>query len=109
MRSIRTTAPRDAASEVRKTRSSSRFGKTSNVDKRQIRNGYLFTIGAIGTAVMALCAYHLPIAQLDAKFVALTLIAILIGSRITIKIPGARGEISVSDTFTFLAILLFGI
>jgi diguanylate cyclase (GGDEF)-like protein/PAS domain S-box-containing protein len=33
----------------------------------------------------------------------------LIGSRITIKIPGERGQIAVSDTFIFLAILLFGI
>jgi diguanylate cyclase (GGDEF)-like protein/PAS domain S-box-containing protein len=48
-------------------------------------------------------------AQFTAKFVALSLMTVLIGSRITIKIPGARGNISVSDTFIFLAILLFGV
>ncbi|MDQ2976348.1 MAG: diguanylate cyclase [Acidobacteriota bacterium] len=63
----------------------------------------------IGGAVTALCAYRLPVAQLDFKFVALLVITILIGSRITIKIPGARGQISVSDTFVFLAMLLFGV
>ncbi len=79
------------------------------VDNKQIRNGYLFAIALIGAVVMLLCGYFLPVTQLDGKFVALTLIAVLIGSRVTIKIPGARGEISVSDTFIFLAILLFGV
>jgi diguanylate cyclase (GGDEF)-like protein/PAS domain S-box-containing protein len=37
------------------------------------------------------------------------LITVLAGSRITIKIPGARGQISVSDTFIFLAILMAGV
>lgn len=69
----------------------------------------MFSVALIGVAVTLYCAWHLPFAQLDAKFVALTLITVLIGSRITIKIPGARGQIAVSDTFIFLAILLFGI
>jgi diguanylate cyclase (GGDEF)-like protein/PAS domain S-box-containing protein len=69
----------------------------------------MFSVALIGGAVTALCAYRLPVAQLDFKFVALVVITILIGSRITIKIPGARGQISVSDTFVFLAMLLFGV
>jgi diguanylate cyclase (GGDEF)-like protein/PAS domain S-box-containing protein len=78
------------------------------VKKKQFRNVYLFAIALIGAVVTALCFFRLPVDQLDSKYVALALITILIGSRITIKIPGARGEISVSDTFIFLAILLFG-
>ncbi len=69
----------------------------------------MLSVALIGGAVTALCAYRLPVAQLDFKFVALLVITILIGSRITIKIPGARGQISVSDTFVFLAMLLFGV
>lgn len=69
----------------------------------------MFSVAFIGAAATLFCAWRLPFAQLDAKFVALTLITVLIGSRITIKIPGARGQIAVSDTFIFLAILLFGI
>jgi diguanylate cyclase (GGDEF)-like protein/PAS domain S-box-containing protein len=67
------------------------------------------SMALIGAAVMAMCVYGLPVAQLDASFAVLTLITILIGSRITIKIPGAHGQISVSDTFVFLAILLYGV
>lgn len=68
----------------------------------------MLSVALIGAAVTVLCAYRLPIARLDAEFIALVVITITIGSRITIKIPGGRGEISVSDTFVFLAILLFG-
>lgn len=69
----------------------------------------MLSVALIGAAVAALCAYRLPIAELNSQFVVLLLIALLIGSRITIKIPGARGQISISDTFVFLAILLFGV
>ena len=69
----------------------------------------MFSVALIGAAVTALCAWRLPFGQLDSKFAALALITVLIGSRITIKIPGERGQIAVSDTFIFLAILLFGI
>jgi diguanylate cyclase (GGDEF)-like protein/PAS domain S-box-containing protein len=69
----------------------------------------MFSVALIGAAVTLFCAWRLRSTQLDAKFIALTLITVLIGSRITIKIPGARGQIAVSDTFIFLAILLFGI
>jgi diguanylate cyclase (GGDEF)-like protein/PAS domain S-box-containing protein len=69
----------------------------------------MLSVALIGGTVTALCAYRLPVAHLDFKFVALLVITILIGSRITIKIPGARGQISVSDTFVFLAMLLFGV
>lgn len=73
------------------------------------RTPYMISVALIGAAVTGLCAYRLPIAALNSKFAVLTLITVLIGSRITIKIPGARGQISVSDTFVFLAILLFGV
>ncbi|MGZ8843025.1 MAG: GGDEF domain-containing protein [Pyrinomonadaceae bacterium] len=67
------------------------------------------SVALIGAAVAVVCAYRLPFAHLDTKFAALALITVVIGSSITIKIPGARGQIAVSDTFIFLAILLFGI
>lgn len=78
-------------------------------DAQAIRKRYMLTVSLIGGAVIALCASRLPVEQLNFKFVALLVITILIGSRITIKIPGACGQISVSDTFVFLAMLLFGV
>jgi len=69
----------------------------------------MYAVALLGAAVTVMCACRLPITRLDSRFAALTLITVLIGSRITIKIPGARGQISVSDTFIFLAMLMVGI
>jgi diguanylate cyclase (GGDEF)-like protein/PAS domain S-box-containing protein len=69
----------------------------------------MYSVALIGASVIGLCVYRLPLAELDARFAALILLTVLIGSRITIKIPGARGQLSVSDTFVFLAILLVGV
>lgn len=64
-------------------------------------------VATIGVAIVGFSAYTLPLTPIDRRFVILAL-AMLIGSRITIEIPRAKGHISVSDTFTFLALLLFG-
>ncbi|MEP6570256.1 MAG: diguanylate cyclase [Acidobacteriota bacterium] len=79
------------------------------VDKEKFRSWYMFSVALIGAAVIALCAYRIHFALFGSKFAALALITLLVGSQITIKIPGARGQIAVSDTFIFLAILLFGV
>lgn len=69
----------------------------------------MLAVGFIGAAVTALCASRLSTSHLTSQFAVLALITVFVGSRITIKIPGAaRGQISVSDTFVFLTILLFG-
>lgn len=73
-----------------------------------LRNWYMWLVAVCGIALTALCSYKLDLAHLDSRFVIIALITILIGSRITISIPKANGEISVSDTFIFLTILLFG-
>jgi diguanylate cyclase (GGDEF)-like protein/PAS domain S-box-containing protein len=81
-----------------------------NVKENTTRNRYLGAVALIGVALTVLCAYRFSLSQLTTEFLALSLITLVIGSRITIKIPGAaRGQISVSDTFIFLAILLFGV
>jgi diguanylate cyclase (GGDEF)-like protein/PAS domain S-box-containing protein len=79
------------------------------IEKEKLRKGYLYSVALIGAAVTAFCVYRMPFAQLGSRFAALALITLLVGSQITIKIPGARGQIAVSDTFIFLAILLFGV
>ena len=79
------------------------------VDRQKLRKHYMLGVALIGAAVTLMCAYRLPSMHLEYKFAALALITVLVGSQITIKIPGGRGQIAVSDTFIFLAILLFGV
>jgi diguanylate cyclase (GGDEF)-like protein/PAS domain S-box-containing protein len=64
-------------------------------------------IGA-GTFVVIFSGAHLTSAHLDVRFLLLALATILIGPRLSIQIPRVKAHISVSDTFVFLSLLLFG-
>lgn len=69
---------------------------------------YVWTITATGLAVVVYSAVHLTRQQIDIRFLLLALITVLVGPSLSIKIPRVKAHISVSDTFIFLALLLFG-
>ncbi|HST53520.1 MAG TPA: ATP-binding protein [Pyrinomonadaceae bacterium] len=48
------------------------------------------------------------IAQLDLRFVLLAVLTVFFSSRVGIQIPHSSGHITVSDTFIFLTMLLYG-
>jgi diguanylate cyclase (GGDEF)-like protein/PAS domain S-box-containing protein len=57
------------------------------------------------------CALSLALlqpAQLGLRFVLVTILTLAFGSRVVVQIPRVKGQISVSDIFIFLALLLFG-
>lgn len=51
---------------------------------------------------------RLPVERVNLQFLFLLVFTIGIGSRITIQIPRLKSHIAVSDTFIFLALLLYG-
>ncbi len=63
-----------------------------------------------GCAILAFIysCFRLDFAQFDSHFAVLVGMALLLTSRITIPIPRFSSKISVSDTFVFLALLLYG-
>src|SRR2546423_435393 len=65
----------------------------------------IVTLGAI---TCLLSAYHLPAAQLDARFLFLALFTVTFGPRLTIQVPRAKVHISLSDSFVFLTLLVYG-
>src|SRR5262249_996336 len=69
---------------------------------------YVWLVIAAGLAVTAYSLAHVTRAQLDIRFLLIALATILIGPRLSIRIPQVKAHISVSDTFVFLALLLFG-
>jgi signal transduction histidine kinase/ActR/RegA family two-component response regulator len=68
----------------------------------------MWAVIALGAAVTLCSALRLPVGQLDLRCLLLALITIGISSRLTIKIPRIQGQITVSDTFIFLTLLLYG-
>ncbi|MDX6403032.1 MAG: hypothetical protein QOH70_487 [Blastocatellia bacterium] len=69
---------------------------------------FVWIIIAAGTAVVVFSGAHLNLAQIDVRFLLLALVTVLIGPRLSIPIPRVKAHISVSDTFVFLSLLLFG-
>ena len=76
--------------------------------KNQLLKGYILSVIALGAGCLALMIFTLPLQKIDLNFLFLAAITIGFGSRITIQIPRYKSHISVSDTFIFLALLLYG-
>ena len=69
---------------------------------------YVWLVIAAGVAVTAYSLAHVTPAQLDIRFLLIAIATVLIGPRLSIRIPQVKSHISVSDTFVFLTLLLFG-
>ena len=69
---------------------------------------FLFVVVACGVLAFAYSAFRLDLGQFDSRFALLVATALLVTSRITIPVPRFSAKISVSDTFVFLILLLYG-
>ncbi|HEV2798869.1 MAG TPA: ATP-binding protein [Pyrinomonadaceae bacterium] len=76
--------------------------------KQRFVRPYMTLMVALGLCAVLLALRDLPYASLDLKFLLLAAMTLTIGSRVSIQIPRVCGHISVSDTFIFLTILLYG-
>jgi diguanylate cyclase (GGDEF)-like protein len=77
-------------------------------DRQRYAKPYRWLIVALGAVLMAFSGYHLPHSNIDLRFMLLTIVTILVSSRVAIKIPRVNTNITVSDTFIFLTLLLYG-
>ena len=78
------------------------------MDERDAKKRYMWTIIAAGGAMAALSAYRLQPELLDAKFGVLAVITVVVSSCLSTKIPRLSSHITVSDTFIFLTMMLYG-
>jgi signal transduction histidine kinase/ActR/RegA family two-component response regulator len=69
---------------------------------------FLWVITGCGICAFIYSCLRLDFSQFDSHFAVLIGMALLLTSRITIPIPRFSSKISVSDTFVFLALLLYG-
>lgn len=69
---------------------------------------FLWVTTAAGSLAFVYSVSQLDIHQLDSRFVILAAMALLFASQITVPIPRFSSRISVSDTFVFLLLLLYG-
>ena len=70
---------------------------------------YMRTVIAVGFFCLGMAIFKVfPITKLDFSFVFFAAFTIIAGSRISIQIPRFKSHVTVSDTFIFLALLLYG-
>src|SRR5215212_9538706 len=65
-------------------------------------------ISGVGALVCLFSASRLPLERIDLRFLLLAVMTIIVSSRIAVQIPRFDTNVTVSDTFIFLAILLYG-
>ncbi|MFN2502115.1 MAG: putative bifunctional diguanylate cyclase/phosphodiesterase [Pyrinomonadaceae bacterium] len=78
------------------------------MDRTKISDRYMVTVIVAGGAALLAALWNLEIERADFYLILLALFTVVIGSRVTIQIPRFRSHISVSDTFIFLVLLLYG-
>ena len=76
--------------------------------RKSLIKPYTWLMITIGAGVCSYSIYCLPLKEIGFRFVFLGLITVLIGSRLTTKIPHLNSHITVSDTLVFLTMLLYG-
>ncbi|MEP6742454.1 MAG: response regulator [bacterium] len=75
---------------------------------QKLTQTYIWATILGGGSVYFLAAYWLNPAILDHRFLFIAILTLFLSSRIAIKIPQFSSHISVSDTFIFLTLLLYG-
>ena len=69
---------------------------------------FLWVVTGIGCLAFVYSCSRITSAQIDSRFAVLVAMALLLTSRVTVPIPRFSSQISVSDTFVFLVLLLYG-
>ncbi len=78
------------------------------MDRKSTARPYMYMIITLGAAVALWSLIQLKLDELDLRFLILALVTIGLASRIAIQIPRISGQITVSDTFIFLTMLIYG-
>jgi diguanylate cyclase (GGDEF)-like protein len=76
--------------------------------KQNLAIPYKWLIVVLGVVAMVFSAFWLPRPHFDLRFLLLTTVMMLVSSRFSIQIPRVNTNVTVSDTFIFLVVLLYG-
>lgn len=72
-------------------------------------NLYLNSVSALGIPAFVFALYHFPLyTLLDYRFVIISVLTITVGSRINVSIPRVKSKVTITDTFIYLTLILFG-
>jgi signal transduction histidine kinase/ActR/RegA family two-component response regulator len=78
------------------------------MSRQRFANPYMWSVVAAGAAALAASSYGLAHARPDLPLLILALMTVAASSTVALRIPNITGRITVSDTFIFLTMLLYG-
>jgi signal transduction histidine kinase/CheY-like chemotaxis protein len=81
---------------------------TPSTTRNRFFGPFLWVVTGAGCLAFLYAFLRLNLAQFDSRFAVLVAMALLLTSRVTVPIPRLSSQISVSDTFVFLVLLLYG-
>ena len=76
--------------------------------KQSWLKNYIKIVIVLGAVAFTYFLTQLPLSIVSVQFFLLSVFTIAIGSQITIQIPRFKSHVAVSDTFIFLALILYG-
>jgi diguanylate cyclase (GGDEF)-like protein/PAS domain S-box-containing protein len=76
--------------------------------KQRLDKPFMWLVILAGMSICAVCIYRFPVGDVDLQLLLLVSFTVIFGSRIGIEIPHVKAQITVSDTFIFLILLLYG-
>ena len=76
--------------------------------KQRLAKPYMWLVIGLGIVACAFTLIRLQPSELGWRFALISVLTLGFGSRVVVQIPRVKGQISVSDTFIFLVLLLFG-
>jgi diguanylate cyclase (GGDEF)-like protein/PAS domain S-box-containing protein len=78
------------------------------MNRQELTTAYMALVIVTGVVCLAVALALFPFEKIDFTLVLLAAFTIGVGSRITVPIPRLKSRISVSDTFIFLVLLIYG-
>jgi diguanylate cyclase (GGDEF)-like protein len=76
--------------------------------RQRFKDPYKWLIVALGAVAFGFAVYSLPLPRFDFQLMLLTAVMMLVSSRFSVQIPRVNTSVTVSDTFIFLVLLLYG-
>jgi signal transduction histidine kinase/ActR/RegA family two-component response regulator len=76
-------------------------------DRRHLNKHFMWLCVALGAAACLFALFNISTERIDLRFLLLAFVTITLSSRIYVQIPRITSQISVSDTFIFLTVLLY--
>src|SRR6476619_3481603 len=78
------------------------------MNHKALNKGFMTSVLLIGVVCLSAAIITFPLEKINPYFLLLSALTLGIGSRVTVRIPRFKSHIAVSDTFIFLALLIFG-